>query len=64
MMSMLVILPFAFIRFAYEPWIEAQNESRTPRRLSSDICNHVIITNFDAPSPSADGTIVKMSFIF
>ena len=50
MMSMLVILPFAFIRFAYEPWIEAQNESRTPRRLSSDICNHVIITNFDAVS--------------
>ncbi|MEE2943140.1 MAG: potassium channel family protein, partial [Verrucomicrobiota bacterium] len=29
MMSMLVILPFAFIRFAYEPWMEAQNVART-----------------------------------
>ncbi|MEE2614196.1 MAG: NAD-binding protein [Verrucomicrobiota bacterium] len=50
MLSMLVILPFAFIRFAYEPWIEAQNEARTPRRLGVDTRDHVIITNFDAVS--------------
>ena len=50
MLSMLVILPFAFIRFAYEPWIEAQNEARTPRRLGADTRDHVIITNFDAVS--------------
>ena len=50
MLSMLVILPFAFIRFAYEPWIEAQNEARTPRKLGIDTRDHVIVTNFDAVS--------------
>ena len=47
MMSMLVILPFAFIRFAYEPWMEAQNEARTPRQLDPNMREHVILTNFD-----------------
>ncbi|MBL4640581.1 MAG: two pore domain potassium channel family protein, partial [Verrucomicrobiales bacterium] len=46
MMSMLIILPFAFIRFAYEPWIEAHNAARTPRTLPEDTRGHVIITNF------------------
>ena len=50
MLSMLVILPFAFIRFAYEPWIEAQNEARTPKKLGIDMRDHVILTNFDAVS--------------
>ena len=47
MMSMLVILPFAFIRFAYEPWMEAQNATRTPRTLPKDTRGHVILTNLD-----------------
>ena len=47
MMSMLVILPFAFIRFAYEPWMEAQNAARTPRTLPKDTHGHVILTNLD-----------------
>jgi voltage-gated potassium channel len=47
MMSMLVILPFAFIRFAYEPWVEAQNAARTPRTLPEETCGHVILTNLD-----------------
>ncbi len=50
MLSMLIILPFAFIRFAYEPWIEAQNEARTPKKLGTETRDHVIITNFDAVS--------------
>ncbi|MFQ3167941.1 MAG: Trk K+ transport system NAD-binding subunit [Limisphaerales bacterium] len=50
MMSMLVILPFAFIRFAYEPWMEAQNAARTPRTLPEETHGHVILTNLDAVS--------------
>ena len=50
MMSMLVILPFAFIRFAYEPWMEAQNVARTPHSLPQDTRGHVIITNLDPVS--------------
>ena len=47
---MLVILPFAFIRFAYEPWMEAQNTARTPRSLPEDTEGHVIITYLDPVS--------------
>ena len=47
MFSMFVILPFAFIRFAYEPWMEAQNAARTPRELAKDTHGHVILTNLD-----------------
>ena len=47
MFSMFVILPFAFIRFAYEPWMEAQNAARTPRTLPKDTHGHVILTNLD-----------------
>ncbi|SVC32972.1 uncharacterized protein METZ01_LOCUS285826, partial [marine metagenome] len=50
MLSMFIILPFAFIRFAYEPWMEAQNAARTPRTLPEDTRGHVIITNFDPVS--------------
>ena len=50
MMSMLVILPFAFIRFAYEPWMEAQNAARTPRSLPENTEGHVIITYLDPVS--------------
>ena len=50
MLSMFIILPFAFIRFAYEPWVEAQNISRTPRKLSEETTDHVILTNYDQVS--------------
>ena len=57
MLSMFVILPFAFIRFAYEPWMEAQNAARTPRTLPEDTRGHVIITSFD---PVSRGLIHKL----
>jgi Trk K+ transport system NAD-binding subunit len=50
MLSMFIILPFAFIRFAYEPWVEAQNISRTPRKLPEGTTDHVILTNYDQVS--------------
>ncbi|HEY5622427.1 MAG TPA: ion channel, partial [Gammaproteobacteria bacterium] len=30
---MLVLLPFTFIQFFYEPWIEARTESQVPRTV-------------------------------
>ncbi|MDP6794850.1 MAG: NAD-binding protein [Verrucomicrobiota bacterium] len=57
MLSMFVILPFAFIRFAYEPWMEAQNAARAPRTLPEDTRGHVIVTNFD---PVSRGLIHKL----
>lgn len=44
---MLIMLPFTFIQFFYEPWLEAQVRSRTPRELPGDTRNHVILTTLD-----------------
>jgi len=44
---MLIMLPFTFIQFFYEPWLEAQVKSRTPRELPEHTSGHVIITNLD-----------------
>ncbi len=44
---MLIMLPFTFIQFFYEPWLEAQMKSRTPRELPEGTKGHVILTNLD-----------------
>lgn len=44
---LLVLLPFTLIQYLYSPWIEAQNQSRAPRSLESDIKDHIIFTSFD-----------------
>lgn len=47
---LLIVLPFAFIRFFYAPWLEAQVKSRVPRELPPDIEGHVIICSRDIVS--------------
>lgn len=44
---LLALLPFMFIQFFYAPWIEAQTAARTPRELSVETRDHVILTNLD-----------------
>lgn len=46
-MFMLVILPFTFIEFFYEPWMKAQAAARTPRELPEGTRQHVIMTAHD-----------------
>ncbi len=41
---MLVLLPFTFIEFFYEPWIEANSASRVPRSVPASMTGHVILT--------------------
>jgi len=47
---MLILLPFSFIRFFYAPWMEAQSEARTLRRVPTETSGHVVLTNYDAVS--------------
>ncbi len=47
-MMLLIVLPFAFIRFFYAPWLEAQIQSRAPRELPQRTTGHVILTSRDA----------------
>ena len=44
---LLVLLPFTFIEFFYQPWIKAQAESRAPRQLPPETCGHVLLTHHD-----------------
>ena len=44
---LLVLLPFTFIEFFYEPWMNAQAAARAPRRLPSETRGHVLLTNHD-----------------
>lgn len=44
---LLILLPFTFVQFFYQPWLEAQQKARTPRQLPETVKNHIIITNLD-----------------
>jgi Trk K+ transport system NAD-binding subunit len=44
---LLIVLPFAFIRFFYAPWLEAQLRLRAPRELRADVRGHVVICHYD-----------------
>lgn len=48
MILLLIVLPFAFIRFFYAPWLETQLRMRAPRSVEEDLRDHVIITNYDS----------------
>ena len=45
---LLIVLPFAFIRFFYAPWLESQIRQRAPRTLAPDTSGHVVICTRDA----------------
>jgi len=47
MLFLLIMLPFTFIEFVYQPWMKAQSISRAPRELPADVRDHVIITHYD-----------------
>ncbi|HEY5658381.1 MAG TPA: NAD-binding protein [Myxococcota bacterium] len=45
---LLVLFPFTFIEFFYEPWMNAQATARAPRHLPLEMRGHVLLTNHDA----------------
>ncbi len=44
---LLVVFPFTFIHFFYQPWLEAQDRARAPRELPPETQGHVILTGND-----------------
>ncbi|HMA84062.1 MAG TPA: NAD-binding protein [Desulfosalsimonadaceae bacterium] len=44
---LLIVLPFAFIRYFYAPWLEAQIRHRAPRAVPGNTAGHVIICRYD-----------------
>ncbi len=56
---LLIMLPFAFIRYFYAPWLEAQIRQRAPRKVPDGTAGHVIICRYDSVAP---GLIQKLAF--
>jgi Trk K+ transport system NAD-binding subunit len=49
---LLIMLPFAFIRFFYAPWLEAQIHTQAPREVPEEMKGHVIICQYDSIAPN------------
>jgi Trk K+ transport system NAD-binding subunit len=45
--SLLIVLPFAFIRHFYIPLLESQDKNRVPRQVPTGIKEHIIICSLD-----------------
>lgn len=48
---LLIVLPFAFIRFFYAPWLESQIRMRAPREVPPGTEGHVVICAYDSVAP-------------
>lgn len=46
-LMLLIVLPFAFIRYFYAPWLDAQLRHKAPRELPEDTRDHVVICDLD-----------------
>jgi voltage-gated potassium channel len=44
---LLIVLPFAFIRYFYAPWLEAQIHLRAPRSVPEDVSGHIIVCSYE-----------------
>ena len=49
---LLIVLPFAFIRYFYAPWLETQIRLRAPQQVPEGTSGHVIICSYDMITPS------------
>ena len=54
---LLIVLPFAFIRYFYAPWLEARIHTRAPRVAEAGIHDHVVICANDT---FAQGLILRL----
>lgn len=45
---MLVLLPFFVIQYVVTPWLEGRKAARTPRRVSPQLSDHVLLVGSDA----------------
>jgi Trk K+ transport system NAD-binding subunit len=55
---LLVVLPFAFIRFFYAPWLEAQLRFRAPRSVPESVKDHVLLCPYN---PITAGLVQRLT---
>ncbi|PTM13281.1 MAG: potassium transporter TrkA [Bacteroidetes bacterium] len=54
---LLILLPFTFIEFFYQPWLEAMNQVRAPKELGDKVTGHVVISHYE---PNIEQLINKL----
>jgi len=62
MIFLLVLLPFTFIEFFYEPWMQTQAEARAPRSLPEGTRGHVLLTHDDAVTQALIRRLVQYQY--
>jgi len=45
---LLIVLPFAFIRYFYAPWVETRLRLRAPREVPASVVGHVVVCEWDS----------------
>ena len=48
---LLIVLPFAFIRFFFAPWLEARVRLRAPQKIAEHVSGHVLLCRNDSIAP-------------
>ena len=59
---MLILLPFTFIEFFYEPWVDARAAARAPTSLPEDEKGHVILLTYDTVTASLIKRLHKYNY--
>ena len=44
---MLILLPFTFLQFFWNPWTEAQRAAQAPRQVAPEVRDHIVLTHHD-----------------
>ena len=55
----MLMLPFTFIRFVYQPWIESRSKTRVPTEVDPRMRRHVILAGFDMISQNIIERLVQ-----
>jgi Trk K+ transport system NAD-binding subunit len=59
---LIVLLPFTFVNFFYQPWLDAQQKAQTPLKLPEKTKDHIIITNLDPVTVSLIPKLKKYNY--
>lgn len=59
---MLILLPFTFIEFFYEPWVDARAAARAPTSLPEDESGHVILLHYYTVTASLIRRLQKYNY--
>jgi len=62
LLLLMIVLPFAFIRYFYAPWIEAQVRFKAPRSVAPNTTGHVIICAYDAVAEALVPALTAQGF--